>query len=131
MIGDSKLNNCKVLGLMWNNVNDTMSFSPKLIPNTTPVTKRIVLSEISKIFDPLGILVPVTVRARIYMQKLWKQNCQWDEILNNQLTADWNLLVGDLNACQTMEFDRSLDVNNHMQLCVFCDIIKYEMVAST
>ncbi|GFX42981.1 hypothetical protein TNCV_435971 [Trichonephila clavipes] len=42
----------KVLGLFWNSSNDTFGFQPSL-ELTPPLTKRRILSESSKIFDPL------------------------------------------------------------------------------
>ncbi|GFX48577.1 DUF1758 domain-containing protein [Trichonephila clavipes] len=50
----------KVLGLFWNSSNDTFGFQPSL-ELTPPLTKRRILSESSKIFDPLGLLSPCTV----------------------------------------------------------------------
>ncbi|GFV76204.1 uncharacterized protein TNCV_4672931 [Trichonephila clavipes] len=49
----------KVLGLFWNSSNDTFGFQPSL-ELTPPLTKRRILSESSKIFDPLGLLSPCT-----------------------------------------------------------------------
>ncbi|GFS84316.1 hypothetical protein TNCV_4605371 [Trichonephila clavipes] len=43
----------KVLGLFWNSSNDTFGFQPSL-ELTQPLTKRRILSESSKIFDPSG-----------------------------------------------------------------------------
>ncbi|GFW41821.1 DUF1758 domain-containing protein [Trichonephila clavipes] len=55
---DSK-ESSKVLGLFWNSSNDTFGFQPSL-ELTPPLTKRRILSESSKIFDPLGLLSPCT-----------------------------------------------------------------------
>ena len=65
-----------VLGLQWDTQNDTMSLTSKFpIPvATTLVTKREVLRESSKVFDPLGLLSPVTIKARVFMQTLWQHN---------------------------------------------------------
>ena len=53
-----------VLGLVWNTVNDTLSLAHKsfdLDHNDSFVTKRQVLQQSSKSFDPLGLTSPVTV----------------------------------------------------------------------
>ena len=52
-----------ILGLQWNTSTDTLSFPTKTIisDNTTLITKREVLQQSSKIFDPLGFLSPVTI----------------------------------------------------------------------
>lgn len=64
----------KVLGMKWNVKEDSITFASQEIASTKKnITKREILSESSKIFDPLGLLSPVTVRAKILMQSLWKQ----------------------------------------------------------
>jgi len=74
-----------VLGLQWNTHTDVLSLSTKsLLPAATSlVTKRDVLNESSKVYDPLGLLSPVTIKAKIFMQKLWQLNVEWDEPLTN------------------------------------------------
>ncbi|XP_033213911.1 uncharacterized protein LOC117170978 [Belonocnema kinseyi] len=51
----------KTLGLCWNSREDTILYVVKELDNTDKVTKRIVLSEIAKIFDPLRLLGPITL----------------------------------------------------------------------
>ncbi|XP_050302752.1 uncharacterized protein LOC126740670 [Anthonomus grandis grandis] len=48
----------KVLGLQWNPSTDTFSYTCQ--PSDKSCTKRHILSEIARIFDPLGFLSPVT-----------------------------------------------------------------------
>ena len=62
----------KMLGLMWNYKTGTLNLkhSNKSYPNT----KRGILSHISSIFDPLGLLVPLLLEAKLTIQQLWKQN---------------------------------------------------------
>jgi hypothetical protein len=65
----------KVLGLRWNPNTDAPQFQQRQPPNNANniITKREVLRESSKIYDPLGILTPVTIRAKILIQELWKE----------------------------------------------------------
>lgn len=62
-----------VLGLEWNMQEDNIVFHVKPIKGTA-LTKRTIVAEISKIFDPLGFLLPVTIRGRIMIQELWKKS---------------------------------------------------------
>ncbi|GFQ97087.1 uncharacterized protein TNCT_650501 [Trichonephila clavata] len=78
----------KVLGLFWNSSNDTFGFQPSL-ELTSPLTKRRILSESSKLFDPLGLLSPCTVFMKIFYQKLWLTKTDWDYPIPQQLTDDW------------------------------------------
>jgi len=57
----------KTLGIVWNPKED------KLEGRATPyeqgtVTKRVVCSELAKVFDPLGLLCPITTAAKLFMQ---------------------------------------------------------------
>ena len=60
----------KILGLIWRHFLDKFIFSTTT-PSTLVVSKRIILSEISKLFDRLGFLSPVVTRAKILMQSSW------------------------------------------------------------
>jgi hypothetical protein len=60
----------KTLGLLWVTNRDCFRYSSYL-PVTKKVTKRSILSIPSQIFDPLGLLSPVKVKAKILMQELW------------------------------------------------------------
>ncbi|GBM05052.1 hypothetical protein AVEN_60237-1 [Araneus ventricosus] len=65
----------KALGILWNDLTDCFSF--KVLPSPQN-TKRAVLSNIAKIFDPLGLLGPVITVAKIFLQRLWKLKIDWN-----------------------------------------------------
>ncbi|CAG7729536.1 unnamed protein product [Allacma fusca] len=61
------------LGLQW--IPGTYDFKFTVTRcSRDATTKRKILSEIAKVFDPLGFLSPVTIRAKFLRQKLWKTN---------------------------------------------------------
>ena len=57
----------KILGLTWNPHSEHFQFVPKL-NKTTKITKRTILSEVAQLFDPLGFLSPVIVKAKMLLQ---------------------------------------------------------------
>uniref|UniRef100_A0A1I8MME9 Peptidase A2 domain-containing protein n=1 Tax=Musca domestica TaxID=7370 RepID=A0A1I8MME9_MUSDO len=66
--------NClKTLGLQWSPQMDCFTFSME-VKQEDKVTKRMALSNLPKIFDPLGWLTPVTITAKLFIQQLWIQN---------------------------------------------------------
>ncbi|GBL89187.1 hypothetical protein AVEN_255296-1 [Araneus ventricosus] len=66
--------NIKTLGLKWNPKDDTFGFAVTTSVTTSKCTKRTVLSEISRLFDPLCVLGLVIVKAKIFRQRLAAQN---------------------------------------------------------
>lgn len=72
----------RVLGVSWNPDSDSFFFSnkfPKLkndMKNNTEPTKRQILKVVMSLFDPLGLLAPLIIRAKILMQNIWKEGTQ-------------------------------------------------------
>ena len=59
-------------------------------------TKRDVLRGISLVFDPLGFYSPLTIRAKILIQDLWKEKFEWDQPLPVELRDQWDAIAVDL-----------------------------------
>ena len=81
-----------ILGILWNPHSDQLSLASK-DPSTTGnllTTKRELLQESSRIFDPIGLTAPVTIQAKLLIQKIWTQNIEWDEPLGSDLVAPPN-----------------------------------------
>ena len=83
-----------VLGLRWDHKADTLNVSRGVeLKANRPNTQRTVLSTVSAIFDPLGIVAPFTVVARVLLKYIWKvEGQQWDDPLPEDLSRrfdDW------------------------------------------
>jgi len=62
----------KALGMIWDVNSDTLQFPYKQrtsIPQLS--SKQEVVQETAKVFDPLGLLQPVTVATKILTQEQW------------------------------------------------------------
>ena len=93
-----------VLGLYWNTSEDKICFIPKPLdsPLKSVITKRSILQDSSRVYDPLGILSPVTIRTKLLMQELWQCSIDWDKPLDQQSRDKWRDIVTDLqNATAT------------------------------
>ena len=93
---DSGITN--ILGLRWNSGADTLTLASKevQIPQDTIITKREILRESSKIYDPLGFITPVSIRAKILMQDIWQLNVDWDEPLDGDVRDRWISIAEDI-----------------------------------
>ena len=87
-----------LLGLKWNTCTDTIAIASRQLKpkGDTPVTKRSILQGTSKLYDPLGWLTPITIRARILMQELWKKQVTWDDPLDHDFQSRWQQVTTDL-----------------------------------
>ena len=101
-------NPVNVLGLQWNTKTDTLSLTSKTsIPSITSlITKKEVLKESSKVFDPLGLLSPVTVQAKIFMQALWQRNLDWDEPLSDKDQKQWLRIAENIQEARISQISR-------------------------
>nr|XP_044249381.1 uncharacterized protein LOC123002818 [Drosophila takahashii] len=95
----------KVLGMHWNPQDDVLSYKTSL--STEPeATKRQVLSDVSRIFDPLGILALVVVQFKILFQELWLLDLDWDSKLPPKLAEWWQTCRDDINCITNLSIPR-------------------------
>ncbi|KAJ8957238.1 hypothetical protein NQ318_007802 [Aromia moschata] len=78
----------KTLGLLWNANSDSIQVITRNQPYER-VTKRTILSNVSQIFDPLGLVGPTVIVAKIMLQRLWRLKLDWDEAVPEDLFTDW------------------------------------------
>lgn len=82
----------KTLGLIWNPTIDCFEFgfnSEKFKTPEATVTRRSVLSDLARLFDPLGLLSPAIMLGKLFVQDLWKTNFSWDDELPLDLASKW------------------------------------------
>lgn len=76
----------RTLGLIWNFQDDNFMFRISNL-STEKITKRQMLSDISQIFDPLGLVTPCTFTAKCFLQSLWLEKLDWDDAIPAELTS--------------------------------------------
>ena len=115
----------KTLGVVWKPKQDifTINVEPA---DKAPQTKRQILSEVTRIFDPLGLLSPIVIQLKSFIQALWLDNLSWDQPLNHNLLQQYKHLSRDLKSVEDIDTPRFiLDKNepskNPLQLHCFCD----------
>lgn len=113
----------KTLGVKWDPKED--SFSLVFAPYARQkCTKRTVLSDTGRVYDPLGWVSPTMLRAKLLIQRLWKDSLiSWDSTLPPKIAAEWVDFMGQLQELQAMALPRRvLSVRAvSTMLCGFCD----------
>lgn len=103
----NKQNMClKALGVSFDIQNDTFKSTcpePYLSQNDT---KRDILSFISKFHDPLGLVGPIFVRAKVIMQSLWAANIDWDSAPPDEIRQRWLEFSRNLSQMKPLSMSR-------------------------
>ena len=134
----------KILGIKWSPCEDQLYFEVKikfsskrkttaLQTNNTAteippqqLTKRMILSQINSVYDPLGLAGPFTVRAKILMRHLWgsDQKLDWDDPIPEENRENRVTFFKDLQDMDQIRFMRCMkpsDAIGEPILIVFSD----------
>ena len=121
-------NPVKVLGLIWNTQTDSIHLFPCTSSGNSPVvTKQAILRWSSTVFDPLGLISPVTISAKLFLQQLWQKHISWDTTFNDDLLARWKVISDAITNAATLPFPRKYAASlltpqsTHTYLHVFAD----------
>ena len=68
----------KALGVKWNSKMDHFRIVVSDLPPLKDLTKRTMVSDITKTYDVLGWFSP-TIKVKILLQRLWERGISWDE----------------------------------------------------
>lgn len=113
----------KSLGLCWKPAVDELRFQVTSNQMRTNVTKRMLLSDLNRIFDPLGFLTPVLIRGKIFLQQLWSMKVGWDIPLSSDLKDKWEQFYQQLDQLKYLCVPRHCKTGTEdtIELHGFCD----------
>lgn len=115
----------RILGLKWNRQDDAFVITVDLPELRSPLTKRFILSDVARLFDPFGWLSPVIVMAKVMIQKLWLSNLGWDDELPLKLSEEWKNYRSELMHLRGIKLPRWLKITHideeEVQLHGFAD----------
>lgn len=92
----------KVLGIKWELKTDTIKFSLPAFDFSCPITKRRILATIASVYDPLGLISPIILPAKIIQASLWKIKSAWDETVPEEIAEQWKR---EMNKWKGQEFE--------------------------
>uniref|UniRef100_A0A914DTY8 Integrase catalytic domain-containing protein n=1 Tax=Acrobeloides nanus TaxID=290746 RepID=A0A914DTY8_9BILA len=121
----------KVLGVLWDSTSDCFILKIKPPTQGKPITKRVILMDIYKQFDPPGLTAPLFVSAKLLMQEIWIKKLSWDEIVParvgqkwSEITKGWNgseirvpRFIGDSSPPKSFQLHCYSDASQHAYAC--------------
>jgi hypothetical protein len=87
----SSADECKFLGLAWNKREDTLSVT--FPEEKSKPTKREVLGKLARVYDPLGLVSPMTLQVKMIFREACESKVPWDATLpdnSDKLTKLWD-----------------------------------------
>lgn len=113
----------RTLGLGWYNMSDKLYFHTQIEQNTQNITKRIILSTSSSVYDPYGLLNPILTIAKILMQKCWLLKLEWDQPVPSDIAQIWKKFVENLSLLNSIRIPRFVMCSNpiRIEIHIFTD----------
>lgn len=113
----------RALGVVWDTETDTFSY--RLSLKSKPLTRRGILSIVSSIFDPLGLLSPCILPAKVIIQDLCRRKVSWDDEIPADIATDWQKWLQQLKLIDQLKISRCVKAADaefsSMSLHHFCD----------
>ena len=95
----------RTLEISWNPVTD--DFSYKFSANELTIwTKRTLLSETAKLYDPLGWISPIVLKLKAVFQETWVRQLDWDVNLPDDLKQEWISVKNELSLLEDLQIPR-------------------------
>ncbi|CAL8136776.1 unnamed protein product [Orchesella dallaii] len=113
----------KALGVQWNPTQDVFSFCNFDVKYREHISKRLLLSDLARVFDPLGFLSAVTIKAKMIMQEIWTLKFGWDEPLPTEIQQQWKDYCSQLQDIRKVIIPRCITVSSSARYEIhgFCD----------
>lgn len=123
-LGGEETQSQQSLGLIWETMTDTFTFS--VATTDKPFTRRGVLSSVNSVYDPLGLLAPVTIQERALLRELTSESSDWDSPLPEDKQNKWEAWRDSLKDLKELHVPRtytsiSLSQAKRKELCLFSD----------
>ena len=100
--------------------HDVMEYFPKFLDPSVN-TKRKILKVLASVFDPLGVLSPVTVGGKLILQRLWKEKFDWDQPITESILEEWKVVVREITKATHLSLPRQLIFSEEIELHAFSD----------
>ena len=88
-LGGNEQPNGKLLCVPWDRIQDTISVTLTPDPASEPATKRVILSKLARIYDPLGLASPITLAGKLVYRSACDRKIAWDTKLSKPLQIRW------------------------------------------
>ena len=115
----------KALGIKWNVSDDAFYYVSRDHDSPSVVTRRSMLSKVSSMYDPLGLICPVILQGKALFQEATRMKLAWDDGVPSELSHRWSQWLSSLSQLTSLSFPRCIIpkefADGVMELHHFCD----------
>nr|XP_027196402.1 uncharacterized protein LOC113790898 [Dermatophagoides pteronyssinus] len=117
------LGESKVLGIIWNKVDDNIQIVIPSIDLSADITKRYLLGIIGSVYDPMGLILPTVLRLKFFISDLWTRKIDWDDVLTPKLHGNAVTILNEIKELKNIKLSRKLfnSPSSNYDLIIFCD----------
>ena len=113
-----------ILGTVWDTERDTININSERILSKLKYdnTKRELYSIISQVYDPMGLVSPGVLLAKVILHEACRLKLDWKHKIPDHLIEKWNTWKEDLKYLSQIKLDRCITLPNaSYELHGFCD----------
>ena len=142
-----------LVGLLWEPEQDTIKLDikdlflgkikrgkiPELITGNVSealrpkFTRRIIMGKVAGIFDPLGLLTPITCKFKLDLHSICELKADWDDILPEEYLLEWVQNLDTMQRLKHIKFRRAVippdAANTDIELIVSSDASQFLALA--
>ena len=117
-----------LLGMLWDSKNDVIKLdigelylgkrkrgkNPEIIEDDLPgklskqFTRRVVVGKVASVYDPLGLLTPVTAKYKLQLHDLCGKKLDWDDKIPGEFLDTWVTNIEEIQTLGSIQFPRSV-----------------------
>ncbi|KAL0860934.1 hypothetical protein ABMA27_009466 [Loxostege sticticalis] len=101
----------KIVGLTWNRSDDSFTYKVVMPALKEPATKRSIIADISRFYDPLGWVGPSIIISKMLIQKLWLAGIDWDEAVPTEILNEWSTYREELKLLSNITIPRWIGIH--------------------
>lgn len=105
-----------VLGLKWLVKTDEFTYEVRSEMMSVSSTKREILSQIGRLYDPNGFIAPVITRAKILMREVWNSKLNWDDRVPKEIEKNWESIKSTMRDLEQIRIPRWIGMETDVQL---------------
>lgn len=101
-----------VLGIKWVPITDEFHYIVTVPHSDEKVTKRCIVACVARIIDPMGLVYPLSVSAKLIIRELWEEKYDWDVEISGELCTKWKQFVGTLPQISALKIPQCVKTTN-------------------